>query len=250
MKISLSEHERSYGMRLVERGTNVSRRSFLRALSGSAAGVAFGASIGSCGGSTEPPPTQNKAKGRILGVVVNESGTLQPSLGRIFLMYPDGRMTGRAVDTDPSGKFTFEDVDPGDWQLRFHAPRIAHVYEAEGGENPEKVTVVAGETALAKFPVVVATLALTEIEIYIGDFFFYEVPFGTENGEAVVKIGTNVCWYNVGNRVHTVTGGPWIDSGDLQKTQAFDWVSDRIGVFPYTCKHHQPEMRAVLRVVA
>jgi hypothetical protein len=219
-------------------------------LGGSAAGLALGTSVVSCGGGTEPTPPETKAKGRILGVVVDAGGVPQPSLGRIMLMYPGGRMTGRVADTDPSGKFTFEDVDPGEWQLRFHAPRIAYVYEAEGGENPEKVIVEPGETALAKFPVTLGELVETEIEIYIGDSFFYEVPFGAENGEAVVKVGTNVCWYNVGNHIHTVTGGPWVDSGDLQRTQPFDWVADRVGVFPYTCKHHQPGMRASLRVIA
>lgn len=162
-------------------------------------------------------------------------------------------MTGRTADVGPDGKFAFADVAPGEWQLRFHAPRIAYVYEVEGGgtgENPTRIVVTANGTATALFPVIRGELNEMEIEIYVGDNFFYEVPFGSEGGTATVKVGTTVCWYNVGVRVHNVTGGPWVTSGDLQKTGAFIWTADRPGTFPYRCTHHEPQMTATLVVTA
>ncbi|MGQ0537846.1 MAG: cupredoxin domain-containing protein, partial [Gemmatimonadaceae bacterium] len=89
-----------------------------------------------------------------------------------------------------------------------------------------------------------------EIEIYAGDDFFQLQPDGLENGVARVKQGTTVCWYNVGTQPHSVTGGPWRDSGDLGRAQSFIWVADRIGVYPYRCRYHTPHMTATLEVVA
>jgi hypothetical protein len=62
MKTSLSEHELSRGIRLLERGPGVSRREFLRTLGGSAAGMALGAGLVSCGGGVAPLPTAAKPK--------------------------------------------------------------------------------------------------------------------------------------------------------------------------------------------
>ena len=75
-------------------------------------------------------------------------------------------------------------------------------------------------------------------------------PDGRENGESVVKLGEAVCWYNVGNQPHTVTGGPWGDSGIMERTQSFIWVADRVGTFGYRCTLHDSSMFATLRVTA
>ena len=61
--------------------------------------------------------------------------------------------------------------------------------------------------------------------------------------------GINVCWYNVGLSVHTVTGGPWVDSGDMQRTQAYLWTATQKGLFAYRCRYHAPQMQATLRIV-
>ena len=81
------------------------------------------------------------------------------------------------------------------------------------------------------------------IEIYIGEYFFQAQPLAAPNSETVVKMGTPVCWYNVGLAQHTATGGPW-DSGALNRTDSYIWVPDRIGVFPYTCRFHGTQMIA------
>jgi len=251
MKTGLSRQELERGVRLVQAADRMSRREFIRLLGGSAGGVLVGGSLVSCGGNDGTAPGQSTAaKGRIEGTVVDSQGTPQPSLGRIFLIYSSGKMTGRYVDVDPAGRFAFADVDPGDWQIRFDAPRVAEVDEGQGAENPLRLTIEAGRTTAIRIPIVRVASDDTEIEIYIGDYMFYEVPFGAEGGTATVKLGTSVCWYNVGLQVHNVTGGPWITSGDLNRADNFIWKADTIGTFPYRCTHHQPQMTATLVVTA
>jgi hypothetical protein len=262
MGTGLSKQERDAGLRLVRGSDRIDRRAFLRTLGGSAAAAMVGGAavttLGACGGGGDgglvtPPRTY----GRIEGTVTDVGGKPQPSLGRIFLMNPDGSMSGRMVDVDPAGAFAFDQVAPGAWQLRFHAPRVAHVAGAEdgwatGAENPERITVEANRTATVRFPVVRSALDAMEIEIYIGDDFFYEVPFGAEGGTSTVKVGSSVCWYNVGQRLHNVTGpaSAWGSSGDLVKGGNFIWTADQVGTFPYRCTHHEPNMRATLVVTA
>src|SRR5207244_6077373 len=48
--------------------------------------------------------------------------------------------------------------------------------------------------------------------------FFQEQPYGLPNAKVVVPLGTLVCWYNVGKNTHSVSGGPWSDSGPLTRT--------------------------------
>jgi len=256
MMIRLSEREVFDGLRLVRGGAGVSRRAFLRTLGGSAALGVIGGTLAACGGDSGSPAAP-KAYGRIEGMVTDPGGKPQPSLGRIFLMYSDGAMTGRSVDVDPSGAFAFADVEPGPWQLRFHAPRVAYVAAAEdgwsrGAENPAQVTVLANEVATVRFPVVRSEDDRMQVEIYIGDDFFYEVPFGAEGGTATVNVGSSVCWYNVGQHVHNVTGpaDSWGTSGDLQHGGNFIWTADRVGTFLYQCTRHPPNMRATLVVTA
>lgn len=230
----------------------IGRRAFLRevgGLAGSAGALlragAAGSLLAACGGdeSTVAAPSDN---GTIEGVVVSLAGVVQPSLGQVFLMYRSGLQSGRSTPVDSVGEFVFPDVAPGEWQLRFQAPGRAHVPE----ELPHPVRV----TVPPKLTVnVTITVELTDpedgmVEIYAGDDFFQEQPSGTENGETVVKVGTPVCWYNVGNSVHTVTGGPWGDSGDLARTASYIWVAATPGVYPYRCRYHSPQMQATLRV--
>jgi plastocyanin len=192
-------------------------------------------------------PTKPAAElGTITGEVVDRIGLVQPSLGRIYLMYETGQQTGRYVPVDPAGRFTFTDVAPGKWQLRFHAPGAAYV--PEDLPHPLRLTVAANETTEAR---IVVERGWEEgepmIEIYVGDFFFQEQPAGIENGTAVVKVGTPICWYNVGLVQHTTTGARW-NSGPMDRTASFIWAADRAGVFPYTCSFHGSSMIATVRV--
>ena len=234
------------------RATLIARRRFLRDVGLTAGGLSVLAQAGgtlgllsACGGE-EGPVTPDSDVGIIEGLIVDRAGAIQPSLGQVFLMYGSGLQTGRSSTVDPAGHFIFRDVAPGEWQLRFQAPRRAYVPEEL--PHPVRVTVAAKLTVSLKITVEVRELTYDMVEIYAGDDFFQEQPFGRENGETVVRVGTPVCWYNVGAMPHTVTGGPWEDSGVLQRTGSFLWIAERPGVYPYRCRFHSPQMQATLRI--
>lgn len=218
------------------------RRDFLAAIAGAGAGAIL---LGCAGADATPPqPTM----GAVRGEVVDLMGLAQPSLGRVYLMYESGLQTGRSAAVDTNGRFSFSDVAPGPWQVRFYAPGVAYVPEQLA--NPVRIEVAAGETVSVHFTIEHgwedgAPMA----EIYIGDYFFQEQPLGAPNAVTVVKVGTPICWYNVGLTEHTTTGESW-DSGSIGGTGSYIWTPDRPGVFPYHCRFHATQMIASLRVDA
>lgn len=223
-------------------GAGASRREFVRVLGYIVGGLA----VHGCGGSgaaVEPP----SPLGSIEGVVTNVQGEPQGSFGTLILMYPNGQHVGKTVAPDASGKFRFSALPPGDYQLRFQAAGQAIIPEPY--QHPMKLSVQAGQSTPLTVRIQRGVFPRNQVEIYCGDDFYQLQPDGPENGETVVPVGTIVCWYNVGLKVHTVTGGPWNDSGDLQKTQSYIWVADTPGLYAYQCKYYQPGMRATLRVI-
>jgi hypothetical protein len=239
----MSKHQWAYDL-----SRAMSRRNFLASLGTTGAGVAV-AGLSACGGSpgddggiVAPPAT-----GNIAGLVSSLDGVPHPGLGTLILMNGRGRQTGQRSSPDASGRFSFSSLTPGEYQLRFNAPGLAVV--PEPFPHPIRFSVEAGKTTDVPVRVQLGNYNQNLVEIYIGDGFFQLQPDGLENGESVVKVGTNVCWYNVDNTVHTVTGGPWGDSGDLQKAQAYLWPATQTGLFAYQCKYHGSSEKALLRVV-
>ena len=229
----------------VRDATALSRRDFVARLGGSAVGLIAGGVFACSKGATPP---LGRIVGRIAGEVVDRAGRPQPSLGRIYLMYDTGQQTGRSAVVDPAGRFSFDDVDIGPWQLRFHAPGVAYVPEEL--QHPIRVTVSPDATTTARVTIEWGWEDGTPmIEIYVGDYFFQEQPAGIENGIATVKVGTIVCWYNVGLTQHTISGPFW-DSGPVDRTGSFIWIPDRTGTFPYRCNFHRSQMIGTLQVEA
>ncbi len=228
----------------------LTRRDFLSTLGITGAGLALaGAGVSACGGGggstvVEPPSSPT---GSITGTVTNLAGVPQPNVGTLILMNGSGRQTGTRVSPDANGKFSIPQLSPGDYQLRFNAPGVAFVPEPY--PHPIRCSVLGGKATDVPVRIQLGNYNQNLVEIYIGDGFFQLQPDGTENGEAVVKLGSNVCWYNVDTVVHTVTGGPWGDSGDLQKAQAYLWPATQLGLFSYRCKYHDTQEKALLRVV-
>jgi hypothetical protein len=225
----------------------LSRRTFVARLAAVGGGMALVGTSACSGGSdgdggiVEPPPT-----GSISGLVSSLEGAPQPRLGTLILMNDRGRQTGDRVSPDANGRFLFSGVTAGNYQIRFDAPGLAVVPEPFA--HPIRFSVEAGKTTDVPVRVKLGNYNQNLVEIYIGDGFFQLQPNGTENGECVVKVGTNVCWYNVDTAVHTVTGGPWGDSGDLQKSQAYLWPATTAGLFGYQCRYHGGSEKALLRV--
>lgn len=226
----------------------ISRREFCRNLGVTAAGLFASSSLLACGDHSNPDLLQPSAMGSVAGSVLDLQGTPQPGLGHLILLYGSGRQVGVRVSPDSRGLFRIDDLPPQEYQFRYSAPGVAFI--PEPFPHPVRFMVEAGKTTQLTIRVQRGVYSQNLVEIYAGEAFFQLQPDGQENAEATVRLGTNVCWYNVGTMVHTVTGGPWIDSGDLQKSQAFLWTADRLGVFPYQCRHHLPIMTATLRVIA
>jgi len=212
--------------------------------------VSLGAMLTGCSsdGGTSPTTPLLSTKGTLDGLLVNVQGTPQGNFGTLILMYPTGQHVGMTVAPDANGKFRLTDLPAGEYQLRFQAAGQAIVPEPY--QHPIKFAIDAGKTTQLTVRIQRGSFAQNQVEIYCGDDFFQAQPDGPENGETIVPIGTVVCWYNVGRKVHTVTGGPWDDSGDLQKTQSYIWVATVPGVHAYRCTYNQPGMRATLRVVS
>ena len=227
----------------------MSRREFVAILgaAGSGSVLAVASACGTSaneGGDVVSPPAPT---GNITGTVSSLDGTPQPRLGTLILMTARGRQAGARSSPDSNGRFSFLSVAPGEYQIRFDAPGLAVV--PEPFPHPIRLSVEAGKTTDVPVRVQLGNYNQNLVEIYIGDGFFQLQPNGTENGETVVKVGTNVCWYNVDTAVHTVSGGPWGDSGDLQKSQAYLWPATTTGLFGYQCRYHGSSERALLRVI-
>lgn len=221
------------------------RREFVRVVGMAVGLLAIGTEGcgGGDGGATRPPDPL----GSVDGLVTDVQGTPQANFGSVILMYPNGQHVGKTATPDASGKFRFTALPEGDYQVRFQAAGQAIVPEPY--QHPMKFTVQAGKATQLTVRIQRGSFAQNQVEIYCGDDFYQLQPDGAENGETVVKLGTIVCWYNVGLKIHTVTGGPWNDSGDLQKTQSYIWVATVPGLHAYQCKYNQPAMRATLRVI-
>jgi hypothetical protein len=218
-------------------------------MSSVAGSAALGSLAGSCGGDGAAGPAPSvSAPGAIRGVVTDLQGAPQGSLGRLYLLRPTGQQTGRVAEVGADGRFTFENLEPRDYKVRYHAAARAYVPDAI--IHPIPVTVESGKTADLQVRVQLGVQNEMEVEIYAGDDFFQMQPDGQENGVTRVKVGTTVCWYNVGTQPHSITGGPWRDSGDLNRSANFIWVANQVGVFPYRCRYHTPHMTATLEVVA
>jgi hypothetical protein len=228
-------------------GFAVSRRDFLSLAGRTTAGLVVLGGMSACGEGTTPPPA-GATTGDAAGVVLDLQGVPQPGFGQLILMYPSGHHIGPRVTPDAAGRFRFDALTPGDYQIRFSSNGLAIIPEPY--QHPIKFTVRADETTDVPVRIQRGNFGQNQVEIYCGDDFFQLQPDGQENGDVTVRLGTVVCWYNVGQKVHTITGGPWNDSGDMQRTQSYIWVANQTGTFPYRCKYNQPQMQAVLKVEA
>ena len=229
----------------VRQATALSRRSFLLTAATGVTAAAAGGLVLSCtkaSGDIVAPV----GRGSLRGQVVDALGAPQPALGRLTLMYESGLRTGAYADTDAAGVFTFTNLLPGNYQVRFDAPGVAHMIE----EVPVPAAVRSGEVTALQVHAQRGPDETDEVQIYIGDYFYQAQPFGIENGETVLKLGVKACWYNVGQLVHSVTGGPWVESGDMGRPASFMWVADRVGVFGYRCRYHPDRMQGTLRVTS
>ncbi|MDE3054195.1 MAG: hypothetical protein KGJ70_09945, partial [Gemmatimonadota bacterium] len=224
----------------------VTRREFLRAVGVGAAALSAVALLGDCASSRSTGPGL-ASTGTVKGTVTDLGGAPQ-AVGRIYLLEDSGLNDGQYADVASDGSFDFGAIPTGQYQLRFWGADLADVPESL--PNPVRITVTAGQTTVVQFRIVLGAQDTNLRQIDVGDYFFQEEPYGLPNGTVVVPLGTLVCWYNVGRMTHTVTGGPWGDSGPLGLDANFNWLANQAGTFPYRCTFHAPAMQAVLQVTA
>lgn len=221
------------------------RRAFLRAAGSGILTVSGALVLSRCGGGTTTPT--EFATGRVRGTVSDASGHPQ-AVGRIYLLDDTGLNNNQYADVAADGTFDFGPVPAGAYQANFWGANLASVPEPY--PNPVRITVSAGLDSVVKFTVQLGAENQNARDIYIGDYFYQEEPYGLPNGTVIVPVGTLVCWYNVGRMIHTVTGGPWGDSGPMALDANFNWYADQVGTFPYRCTFHAPQMQAVLQVTS
>jgi len=224
-------------------GVPFSRREFLGAV-GAAGSVVL---LDACGAGSKSV-TAAAATGTISGQVTDLQGIPQAALGTMILMYNSGHQAGLRVRPDASGKFSFPALPAAKYKIRFEAPHQAQV--PWPFENPIRFEVTAGKDTFVPVRVRLGDFSQNLVEIYIGEGFYQEQPDGKENADVTVKVGTNICFYNVDSKVHTATGGPWGDTGDMLESDSYFWTSTTPGVFGYRCKYHQPQEQAILRIIA
>lgn len=226
-------------------GPAMGRRRFIAGLGAVFAGGAVIGFAESCGGDPSGlnPPTPT---GTLRGTVVDMSGHAQ-GIGRIYLLQKNGFNSDIYADVDATGTYDFGPVAVGEYLLRFWGANEADVPETL--HNPVRITVTESAATVVQFQVEVGANANPDREIYAGDFFFQEQPIGATDGTTVVNLNTLVCWYNVGQVGHTVTGGPWGDSGPIAPDGNFMWLANQTGTFPYHCSYHGTQMIAVLQVL-
>jgi plastocyanin len=225
----------------------MNRRRFIAGLGAAAAGGSLLGLADACGGASGTGPTTVSATGSVRGTVVDMSGHAQ-QIGRIYLLAKSGLNSGAFADVGAAGAFDFGPVPVGQYQLRYWGANLAGVPEPM--PNPVRIAVAAGTPTTVQFKVEVGGEDDPDHDIYIGDYFFQDQPVGAPNGVVTAKLGTVICWYNVGTMLHSVVGGPWGDSGPIALDGNFSWTSDRVGTFQYRCGFHGTQMIATLQITA
>jgi plastocyanin len=220
------------------------RRGFVAIITGAVGATAVARFVTACAGDHVAAPA--KAQGTVHGTVKDAQGNPQ-TIGRIYLLLKSGENQNLYADVDAKGTFNFGAVDVGSYQLRYWGGAQATV--PEPNQNPVRIEVTANADSVVDFTIALGNPNANEQEIYAGDNFFQQQPFGDLNGTVTVKLGTVVCWYNVGVNEHTVTGGPF-DSGTLGEADEFMWTANQVGTFGYRCNFHNPQMQAKLNVIA
>jgi Plastocyanin len=208
------------------------------------AGISAASLAAACGGDTMAAPIS--VTGSVRGTVTDLTGK-PAAVGRVYLLLPSGLNQNIFADVSTAGTYDLGAVPIGSYQLRFWGDTQASVPEPL--ENPVLITVLAGAATVVQFKVELGSPSETVQEIYAGDYFFQEQPYGEPNATVTVKAGVTVCWYNVGTHDHTVTGGPWGDSGTIGRAEEFMWTANQVGTFGYRCNFHNPLMQAIVKVV-
>jgi plastocyanin len=188
-----------------------------------------------CGGSDDPvtppgnddPPAAPGAQ--IQGAVTHEGA----GVGSVQIRLRDGPGPDREVTTPNDGTFSFDDIEPGSWQLEVTPPDYFQL--ASGEDAARSVQATGGQTATVNVSLApLAELDIQEIEATSGLAF--------SPGEVNVAPGTRIRWVNTSTVLHTVTPSDhteWSEGSIPGQGDTFEAVVNNPGSFDYICVPHQ-----------
>jgi len=189
-----------------------------------------------CGGNGEDPfvpPSNGNGNGPPETGTVSGSVThLDRGVGQVEILLRDGPGADRQVTTPNDGSFSFQDLEPGSWEVEVRPPDY---FQLASGEA-EVRTVEVSEGGTATVAVVLApTQEVQEREIETTSSLTFAPS------EASVPPGTRVRWVNTSSVLHTVTPedhSEWSEGTLSSQGDEFEVVMNNPGTFDYFCAPH------------
>lgn len=167
-------------------------------------------------------------EGTISGTVLHDGR----GVGQVELTLDDGQGGVTEVTTDASGTFTFDDVEPGDYELEISPP--AYFQMATGEDLVRSVSVEAGEGTTVQVLLAPVTAQQTH-DVQLGETSF------TPN-QLTVAPGARIRWVNQNDIQHTITPdghSAWTRQALSTEGQTFEVVLNNPGDYSYFCEPHQ-----------
>jgi plastocyanin len=202
--------------------------------------VALAFLLAGCGSSSDdpigPPPGNGNGNGNGTAEAGDVTGTVSHAdfgVGQVQLTLRDGPGDDRDLTTSNDGTFTFEDVEPGSWELEIAPPGYFEL--AQGEDAVRSVQVPEGGS-------VTVNVSLSPTQA--GDTRIIEATTGLTFSPASTNIspGTVVRWVNESSVLHTVTPdghSAWSEGSMPGSGDTFEIVINNPGEYDYVCVPHQ-----------
>lgn len=200
-----------------------------------------------CGGNGGTGPENGNGNGNgepTPATVVGQAIHSDAGVGSVVVQLRDGPGSDREMTTPNNGEFTFEDVEPGSWQMEFIPPEY---FELAGGEAAVR-TVQVGEGATVTQNVTLTPVTEPDSPLILATS---GLTFSPPN--VTVAPGAIVRWENDSDVLHTVTPRDheeWSEGTLPGNGDTFQAVLNNPGDFDYFCVPHEADgMLGSIRVV-
>jgi len=185
-------------------------------------------------------PIETPTTGTIVAAVTADGSAQQ---GVTLRLYPPGSNTATSTQTtDDEGLATFEQVDPGVWQVDVEPPPGFDLAPGEEASRIVTVTAELGVTTNVSFALVDT---FSGVEVTASD----DLTFSQANVN--ISAGTSVRWVNAGEMLHTVTPdghSEWTSTELPSKGSMFLHTFETPGTYEYFCEPHRPGMSGTVTV--
>jgi plastocyanin len=190
--------------------------------------TACGGGGGDGDGGTEPPRTGN------IRVSVTTDGANAAGV-TLRLFAPGSSTSNRNSNTGTNGTVTFEDLDPGTWEVAVDVPQGTEL--SAGTAERQSVAVTAGETAQLTFALETAADGDVVEVVLTSNLTF-------SPAQVTISPGMTIRWRNEANIFHTVTPdghSEWSEASLNQAGQVFTHTFQTAGEFAYYCSPHRSQ---------